>query len=442
MVERYARKEMSDKWTQTAKYAAWLKVELAAVKAWNRLGFINDDDCEKIVKNAKFDTARVDEIEKTTKHDVIAFLTNVSENLGDESRFLHYGMTSSDCIDTATALQMRDSLEIIIKDITRLMEAIKTRAMEHKKTLMVGRSHGIHGEPITFGLVLAVWYDEISHSLELINHAKNIISTGKISGAMGNFAHAPLEFEEITCEILNLTPTPVSNQIIQRDRYAQVVSAIAILAASCEKIAVNLRSFQRTEIYEAEEFFSPGQKGSSAMPHKRNPVLGENVTGLCRILRSFVAPALENVALWHERDISHSSAERFILPDMFITADFMLNRLAGLIEKLLVYPENMMKNLNLTGGLVFSQRILLELPKKGISREDAYKIVQRNAMKVWGDLQDGKEAIDEKGHSLFLQNLLNDVDLKKYLSEAEIKACFDYDYYTKNVDNIFARVFK
>ena len=442
MVERYARKEMSDKWTQTAKYAAWLKVELAAVKAWNRLGFINDDDCEKIVKNAKFDTARVDEIEKTTKHDVIAFLTNVSENLGDESRFLHYGMTSSDCIDTATALQMRDSLEIIIKDITRLMEAIKTRAMEHKKTLMVGRSHGIHGEPITFGLVLAVWYDEISHSLELINHAKNIISTGKISGAMGNFAHAPLEFEEIACEILNLTPAPVSNQIIQRDRYAQVVSAIAILAASCEKIAVNLRSFQRTEIYEAEEFFSPGQKGSSAMPHKRNPVLGENVTGLCRILRSFVTPALENVALWHERDISHSSAERFILPDMFITADFMLNRLAGLIEKLLVYPENMMKNLNLTGGLVFSQRILLELPKKGISREDAYKIVQRNAMKVWGDLQDGKEAIDEKGHSLFLQNLLNDVDLKKYLSEAEIKACFDYDYYTKNVDNIFARVFK
>lgn len=442
MVERYARKEMSDKWTQTAKYAAWLKVELAAVKAWNRLGFINDDDCEKIVKNAKFDTARVDEIEKTTKHDVIAFLTNVSENLGDESRFLHYGMTSSDCIDTATALQMRDSLEIIIKDVVRLMEAIKTRAMEHKKTLMVGRSHGIHGEPITFGLVLAVWYDEISHSLELINHAKNIISTGKISGAMGNFAHAPLEFEEITCEILNLTPAPVSNQIIQRDRYAQVVSAIAILAASCEKIAVNLRSFQRTEIYEAEEFFSPGQKGSSAMPHKRNPVLGENVTGLCRILRSFVTPALENVALWHERDISHSSAERFILPDMFITADFMLNRLAGLIEKLLVYPENMMKNLNLTGGLVFSQRILLELPKKGISREDAYKIVQRNAMKVWGDLQDGKEAIDEKGHSLFLQNLLNDMDLKKYLSEAEIKACFDYDYYTKNVDNIFARVFK
>lgn len=442
MVERYARKEMSELWTQKAKYDAWLKVELAAVKAWNKLGFITDSDCEKICKNASFDVAEIDEIEKTTKHDVIAFLTSVSKHLGEESRFVHYGMTSSDCIDTAVALQMRDSLEIIIADIKRLQNAIKTKAFEHKKTLMVGRSHGIHGEPITFGLVLAIWYDEISRSLELIEHAKKVISTGKISGAMGNFAHAPLELEELTCEFLGLTPAPASNQIIQRDRYAQVVSAIAILAASCEKFAVNLRSFQRTEIYEAEEFFSPGQKGSSAMPHKRNPVLGENVTGLCRVLRSFVTPALENVALWHERDISHSSVERFILPDMFITADFMLNRLAGLIEKLLVYPENMIKNLNLTGGLVFSQRVLLELPKRGISREDAYKIVQRNAMKVWADLQNGKPAIDENNHSLFLQNLLADEDLRKSLSEAEIKACFDYEYYTKNVDKIFARVFK
>ncbi|MCD8213433.1 MAG: adenylosuccinate lyase [Campylobacter sp.] len=441
MVERYARKEMSEKWTQQAKYDAWLKVELAAVKAWNKLGFIGDEDCEKICKNAKFDVARIDEIEKTTKHDVIAFLTSVSESLGEESRFVHYGMTSSDCIDTAVALQIKDSLELIIKDVQNLLQAIKSRAMEHKNTLMVGRSHGIHGEPITFGLVLAVWYDEINRSLDLIKHAQKTISHGKISGAMGNFAHAPLEFEELTCKELGLSPAAASNQIIQRDRYAQVMSALAILASSCEKIAVAIRHYQRTEVYECEEYFSPGQKGSSAMPHKRNPVLSENVTGLCRMIRSYVIPALEDVALWHERDISHSSVERFILPDGFITADFMLNRLTNLIEKLLVYPENMMKNLNLTGGLVFSGRVLLELPKRGISREDAYKIVQANAMKVWADLQEGKKAIDEQGHSLFLQNLLNDEELNRSLSKDEIKACFDYGYYTKNVDRIFDRVF-
>lgn len=441
MVERYARTEMSEKWSVEAKYDAWLKVEKAAVKAWNKLGFIPNDDARKICENAKFNISRIDEIEATTKHDVIAFLTSVSESLGEESRFVHYGMTSSDCIDTAMALQIRDSLELIIADIERLKAVIKTRANEHKFTLMVGRSHGIHGEPITFGLVLAIWYDEINRALELVKHAKNTISYGKISGAMGNFAHAPLELEELVCENLGLKPAPVSNQVIQRDRYAQVVTAIAMLASSCEKIAVAIRHFQRTEVYEAEEYFSPGQKGSSAMPHKRNPVLTENVTGLCRVLRSYATPAMENIALWHERDISHSSVERFIMPDMFITADFMLNRIAGVIEKLLVYPENMMKNLNLTGGLVFSQRVLLELPKRGVSREDAYKIVQRNAMKVWADLGEGKKAIDSQGHSLFLQNLLNDEDLGEKLSKDEIKECFNYDYYTKNVDKIFARVF-
>ncbi|ASM39158.1 MAG: adenylosuccinate lyase [Campylobacter sputorum] len=442
MVERYARKEMKEKWSIQAKYDAWLEVEKAAVKAWNKLGLINDSDCEKIIKNAKFNVDRIDEIEKTTKHDVIAFLTSVSESLGDESRFVHFAMTSSDTIDTAVALQIRDSLNLIISDVKNLMNAIKKRAFEHKNTLMVGRSHGIHGEPITFGLVLAIWYDEISRSLELLEHAKKIISVGKISGAMGNFAHAPLDLEELVCEFLELKPAPASNQVIQRDRYAQVMSVLAILASSCEKIAVAIRHYQRTEVYEAEEYFSPGQKGSSAMPHKRNPVLSENVTGLCRMIRSYVMPAMENVALWHERDISHSSVERFILPDGFITADFMLNRLTNLIDKLVVYPENMLRNLNLTGGLVFSQRVLLELPKKGVSREDAYKIVQRNAMKVWGDLQEGKKAIDENGHSLFLQNLLNDEDLNKALSKDEIKECFDYAYYTKNVDKIFTRVFK
>lgn len=441
MVERYAREAMKSKWSIQAKYDAWLKVELAAVRAWNKLGLITDDDCEKIQKNAKFDIARIDEIEKTTKHDVIAFLTSVSESLGDESRFVHYGMTSSDCIDTAAALQIKESLELILADIDEFLVALKERAMEHKNTLMVGRSHGIHGEPITFGLVIAIWHDEIKRAKELLEHAKKIISVGAISGAMGNFAHAPLELEELVCAELGLGCAPASNQVIQRDRYAQVMSALAILASSCEKIAVAVRHYQRTEVYEAEEYFSPGQKGSSAMPHKRNPVLSENITGLCRMIRSYATPALENVALWHERDISHSSVERFILPDAFITADFMLGRITGLVKNLVVYPENMMKNLNLTGGLVFSQRVLLELPKREISREDAYKIVQRNAMKVWADLQQGKSALNDKGESLFLQNLLGDEDLRAKLSENEIRACFDYSYYTKNVDKIFARVF-
>ena len=441
MVERYAREAMKSKWSIQAKYDAWLKVELAAVRAWNKLGLITDADCEKIQKNAKFDIARIDEIEKTTKHDVIAFLTSVSESLGDESRFVHYGMTSSDCIDTAAALQIKESLELILADTSEFLRALKERAMEHKNTLMVGRSHGIHGEPITFGLVIAIWHDEIKRAKELLEHAKKVISVGAISGAMGNFAHAPLELEELVCAELGLGCAPASNQVIQRDRYAQVMSALAILASSCEKIAVAVRHYQRTEVYEAEEYFSPGQKGSSAMPHKRNPVLSENITGLCRMIRSYATPALENVALWHERDISHSSVERFILPDAFITADFMLGRITGLVKNLVVYPENMMKNLNLTGGLVFSQRVLLELPKREISREDAYKIVQRNAMKVWADLQQGKSALNDKGESLFLQNLLGDEDLRAKLSENEIRACFDYSYYTKNVDKIFARVF-
>jgi adenylosuccinate lyase len=433
---------MKEKWTLKAKYDAWLKVEKSAVKAWNKLGFIPDDDCKKILKNAAFDIERIETIEKETKHDVIAFLTSVSESLGSESRFMHYGMTSSDCIDTATALQMKESLELIIEDVKSLLNAIKLRAKEHKYTLMTGRSHGIHGEPITFGLVLAIWYDEIKRSLENLLHVKKVISVGKISGAMGNFAHAPVALEEMVCSELGLSPAPASNQIIQRDRYAALFSAMALLASSCEKIAVAIRHYQRTEVYEAEEFFSKGQKGSSAMPHKRNPILSENITGLCRMIRSYAAPALENVALWHERDISHSSVERFILPDSFITTDFMLVRLTKLVQDLVVYPKNMLKNLNLTGGLVFSQRILLELPAKGVSREDAYKIVQRNAMMVWEDLQQGKNAINEKSESLFLQNLLLDNDLKTKLTEQEIRDCFDYDYYTKNVDRVFNRVFE
>jgi len=441
MVDRYARSEMKKLWDMNAKYQAWLDVEIAAVKAWNKLGLIPDEDAEKIEKNAKFDIERIDEIEKETKHDVIAFLTSVAESLGEESRWVHYGMTSSDTIDTAVALQMRDSLKIIIDDVKMVMESIKKRAYEHKYTLMVGRSHGIHGEPITFGLVLSIWYDEMKRHLKNLEETLEVISVGKISGAMGNFAHAPIELEEFTCEFLGLKPAPISNQVIQRDRYARLASALGLLASTVEKIAVNIRHFQRTEVYEAEEYFSKGQKGSSAMPHKRNPVLSENITGLARIIRSYTIPAMENVALWHERDISHSSTERFWLPDGFVTTDFMLHRLNNIISNLVVYPENMMKNLNLTGGLVFSQRVLLELPKKGVSREDSYKIVQRNAMKVWEEIQKGHSPLNEKGESLFLENLLKDEDLKKYLSDEEIRKLFDYNYYTRNVDKIYKRVY-
>ena len=441
MVERYAREEMKKLWDMNAKYSAWLEVEKALVRGWNKLGLIPDSDCEKICKNAKFDIARIDEIEAVTKHDLIAFTTSVAESLGEESRWVHYGITSSDCIDTAVALQMRDSLKIILDDIRQVREAIKTRAYQHKDTLMVGRSHGIHGEPITFGLVLAIWHDELGRHLKALESTLEVISVGQLSGAMGNLAHTPMELEELVCKELGLKPAPVSNQVIQRDRYARLMSDLALLASSCEKIAVEVRHLQRTEVYEAEEYFESGQKGSSAMPHKRNPVLSENITGLCRMIRAYAMPAMENVALWHERDISHSSVERFILPDSFITTDFMLMRLKGLLEKLVVYPKNMMKNLNLTGGLVFSQRILLELPKKGVSREDAYKIVQRNAMKVWGDLQNGKSALNDKGESLYLQYLLADSELVGLIGEVAIRECFEFSYYTKNVDSIFKRVF-
>ncbi|MDO8453597.1 MAG: adenylosuccinate lyase [Sulfurimonas sp.] len=442
MIERYSREEMSSKWTMQAKYQAWLDVELAVVKAWNRLGLIPDVDAVKIVDNAAFDIQRIDEIEAITRHDLIAFTTSVSESLGEESRWFHYGMTSSDTVDTAVALQMKSSLELVIEDVKMLMESIKKRAMEHKMTLMVGRSHGIHGEPITFGLVLAVWYDEMARHLENLEQTLVIISVGQVSGAMGNFAHAPLELEEYACEELGLKPAPASNQVIQRDRYARLATALALMASSIEKFAVQVRHWQRTEVYECEEYFAKGQKGSSAMPHKRNPILTENITGLARMIRAYAIPAMENVALWHERDISHSSTERFWLPDSFITTDFMLHRMNNVIANLTVYPQNMMRNLNLTGGLVFSQRVLLELPIKGVSREDAYRIVQRNAMKVWEEIQQGKPTTNEKGESLYLNHLLADEELRNSLSEEAIRECFNFDYYTKNVDKIFARVFK
>ncbi|AHZ27122.1 adenylosuccinate lyase [Helicobacter pylori] len=439
MLERYANEEMKALWNEQTKFETYLEVEKAVVRAWNKLGQIQDSDCEKICTKAAFNLERIKEIEKTTKHDLIAFTTCVAESLGEESRFFHYGITSSDCIDTAMALLMTKSLKLIQKGVQNLYETLKNRALEHKDTLMVGRSHGVFGEPITFGLVLALFADEIKRHLKALDLTMEFISVGAISGAMGNFAHAPLELEELACEFLGLKTANINNQVIQRDRYARLACDLALLASSCEKIAVNIRHLQRSEVYEVEEAFSIGQKGSSAMPHKRNPILSENITGLCRVIRSFTTPMLENVALWHERDMSHSSVERFALPDLFITSDFMLSRLNSVIENLMVYPKNMLKNLALSGGLVFSQRVLLELPKKGLSREESYKIVQENAMKIWDVLQQG--AFKNADENLFLNALLNDERLKKYLSEDEIKACFDYGYYTKNVGAIFKRVF-
>ncbi|GAA9535053.1 adenylosuccinate lyase [Helicobacter pylori] len=440
MLERYANEEMKALWNEQTKFETYLEVEKAVVRAWNKLGQIQDSDCEKICSKAAFNLERIKEIEKTTKHDLIAFTTCVAESLGEESRFFHYGITSSDCIDTAMALLMTKSLKLIQKGVQNLYETLKNRALEHKDTLMVGRSHGVFGEPITFGLVLALFADEIKRHLKALDLTMEFISVGAISGAMGSFAHAPLELEELACGFLGLKTANISNQVIQRDRYARLACDLALLASSCEKIAVNIRHLQRSEVYEVEEAFSTGQKGSSAMPHKRNPILSENITGLCRVIRSFTTPMLENVALWHERDMSHSSVERFALPDLFITSDFMLSRLNSVIENLVVYPKNMLKNLALSGGLVFSQRVLLELPKKGLSREESYSIVQENAMKIWEVLQQG--AFKNADENLFLNALLNDERLKKYLSDDEIKACFDYNYYTKNVGAIFKRVFE
>ncbi len=429
MLERYSREGMKQIWSEENKYRTWLKVEILAAEAWAELGVIPKEAAEEIRAKADFDEKRILEIEKETRHDVIAFLTNVAEYVGPAARYLHWGLTSSDMLDTAMALRMKESMDIIIEDVEECLETIKRRALEHKNTVMIGRSHGIHAEPITFGLKLAIWYDEMKRNLKRLKAARETISTGKISGAVGTFAHVDPRVEEYVCEKLGLKPAPVSNQIVQRDRYAEVFTALAILAGTVEKIATEIRHLQRTEVLEAEEYFRKGQKGSSAMPHKRNPILSENLCGLARMVRAYCVPALENMPLWHERDISHSSVERFICPDGFITADFMLARLNGLLSKLIVYPENMKKNLNLLKGLIFSQQVLLRLTQKGVSREDAYRIVQRRAMEVW------------EGKGTFKELLLEDKELSKYLSREEIEEIFDINYHLKHVDTIFHRVF-
>jgi adenylosuccinate lyase len=429
MIERYSRKEMSQIWSQENKFKTWLEVEIAAAEGWAQLGVVPQEAVEEIRAKANFDIARVEEIERQTRHDVIAFLTNVAEYVGPAARFLHWGMTSSDMLDTAMAVLFKQALELILRDVDGLLEVIKRRAFEHKDTVMIGRSHGIHAEPITFGLKLAIWYDEMRRNRRRLEAAKETISYGKISGAVGTFAQIDPRVEAYACEKLGLKPAPASNQIIQRDRYAEVFCSLAILAGTAEKIATEVRHLQRTEVLEAEEYFRPGQKGSSAMPHKRNPILSENICGLARMIRSYALPSLENICLWHERDISHSSVERVIAPDAFILTDFMLARLTGLLDKLIVYPENMQKNLNKLQGLIFSQQILLLLTQRGVSREDAYAMVQRRAMEVW------------EGKGSFKDLLEQDEDILRYIKKEELNDIFNIQHHLKHVNTIFDRVF-
>ncbi len=429
MIKRYTRQEMGNLWTEEAKFSRWLEVEIAVCEGWESIGAIPKGTTEKIRKNAKFDIGRIEEIEKITRHDVVAFLESVKESLGDEGDYLHFGITSSDTIDTAMALALKRSAEIIIDDIKEVLKTLKERAFEFKDTLMIGRSHGVHGEPISFGFVLALWYAEMKRNLRRMEEAKEVVSYGKISGSMGTFANVPIEVEEYACKKLGLKPAPISSQIIQRDRYAQYMTTLAIIASTIEKIATQIRHYQRTEVREAEEFFHKGQKGSSSMPHKRNPVLSENLCGLARLVRSNSIAALENVALWHERDISHSSNERIILPDSNIAVDFMLYRLNNILKNLVVYKDNMLKNLNLTRGVIYSQRVMLKLVEKGADKVEAYEAVQRNAMRSW-----------EEGLQ-FRDLLEKDEFIKKYLTSDELDSLFDPAYYIRRIDDIFDRVF-
>jgi adenylosuccinate lyase len=433
MIPRYSRPEMTAIWTPETRYSIWLEIETLAAEAMAELGMIPKDVPNAVRARGGFDVKRIDEIEREVKHDVIAFLTSVSEHVGPEARFLHLGMTSSDVLDTCLAVQLSRASDILIAGVDRVLAALKKRALEHKLTPTIGRSHGIHAEPTTFGVKLAGFYAEMARNKTRLATAKEEIATCAISGAVGTFANIDPRIEEMVAKKLGLKPETVSTQVIPRDRHAAFFAALAVTASSIERIATEIRHLQRTEVLEAEEYFSEGQKGSSAMPHKRNPVLTENLTGLARLVRSTVIPAMENVALWHERDISHSSVERGIAPDATIHLDFALNRLAQVIEQLLVYPENMKANIELLGGLHNSQRVLLALVEKGATREDAYRMVQRNAMKVWRDVN--------RKEGDFLRNLEADADVSKLLSKRELNEFFDFEYHFTAVDVIFERVF-
>jgi adenylosuccinate lyase len=432
MIPRYSRSEMTDIWSPASKFRIWFEIEAHACDALADLGVIPQQAAKTIWEKggaAQFDVDRIDEIERETKHDVIAFLTHLAEIVGPDARFIHQGMTSSDVLDTCFNVQLVKATDILLDDLDRLLAALKVRALEHKHTITIGRSHGIHAEPTTFGVKLAQAYAEFERCKTRLEHAREEIATCAISGAVGTFANIDPAVEEHVAKAMGLTTEPVSTQVIPRDRHAMYFVTLGVIASSIERLATEIRHLQRTEVLEVEEYFAPGQKGSSAMPHKRNPVLTENLTGLARIVRMAAVPAMENVALWHERDISHSSVERMIGPDSTVTLDFALHRLTGVVEKLLVYPENMEKNMNKFKGLVHSQRVLLALTQAGCSREDSYRLVQRNAMKVWEQDKD------------FLTELLADAEVTDLLSEADIREKFDLGYHTKHVDTIFSRVF-
>ena len=427
MIERYSRPEMKKVWSDENKYNKWLEVEIAVCDAWAEVGVVPRNAIPKI-KLAKCNLKRMEEILKETHHDVTAFLGSVAESLGDESRFIHLGLTSSDIIDTATSLQLVEAADILIKDIKTLTTVLARRSIEHKYTLQMGRTHGIHAEPTTFGLKVAVWVEEMRRNLQRVTEAKKAVAVGKISGAVGTYATVTPEVEQKACRKLGINPAPISNQVVQRDRHAQFVTALAITAGSLEKFATEIRALQKTEVREVEEPFGSGQTGSSAMPHKRNPELSERVCGLARLIRGFALTSIENIALWHERDISHSSNERIILPDSCLALDYILSLFTSVMKGLQVFPERMKKNLELTRGLLFSQRVMLALIDKGLSRQDAYKIVQRNAMKVWN------------GNRNFLSLLKADNQVKEIISTEELEAIFDYQHYLSYVDDVFQRL--
>lgn len=429
MIERYSRAEMANIWSDESKYQYWLRVELAVCEAWAEEGRIPAAALRVIKKRAAFEVGRVEELEKTVKHDVVAFLTAVGEKVGEESRYIHLGMTSSDVLDTALALQLRDASEILISDIEKVLDILRKLAEDYKLTPIIGRTHGVHAEPTTIGLVFALWFDEMSRNLGRMERAKKTISVGKISGVVGTFANLPPSVEEYACRKLGLKPARISTQVIQRDIHAEYFLTLSLIASVIEKIAVQIRHFQRTEVLELEEPFTEGQKGSSAMPHKRNPILSENLSGLARLVRSYAVAALENIPLWHERDISHSSVERVIAPDGTILLDFMLARLHVILEGLNIYPENMERNMWITNGLIFSQKVLLKLVEKGMSREKAYQCVQRNAMNCW------REKVN------FQDLLLLDPDVTDNLSDKDLEECFRPEQDLKNVDYVFSRVF-
>lgn len=438
MIPRYSREEMSAMWSDEARFQLWMEIEILALEAMVKLGWVPEEALKKVRERASFSTERILEIEKRVKHDVIAFLTCMNESIGEESRFLHLGMTSSDLIDTTFAVQLCRATDLILRDLDRLMEAVKRQAKAHKHTVCVGRSHGIHAEPTTFGLKLASWYAELDRRRAAVRAAREGIAYGAISGPVGTFAHLSPQVEEYVCEKLGLKPEPVSTQVIPRDRHAALFLSFAEVGNALDRICTEVRHLQRTEVREAEEFFSSGQKGSSAMPHKRNPILSENVCGLARLLRGWAFSSMENVALWHERDISHSSVERVIAPDMTIALDFMLHRVHSIVDNLVVYPENMKRNLELTHGLVYSGSLLVVLAKKGLTREAAYEVVQRNALALWDELSTTSPGTPVKS---FPERIMADKQVAGLLSPEEVKEAFSLQSHLAHVDTIFSRVF-